>query len=444
MGLDLSGYRGRYGGYGLPQRRQLLPASVDHLLYSSRVVEHLLSEIYGLDADSIASIAVRRLSSGVQGNLSDSARIQLDIDMTDGSERRYNWFVKIRPQKKRNINDGFVGNDDDDHEETCARPAATDFNVFKNEIEFYEKIVPEMRDFLAAEGFDTTSNGDFCFDVPEMLYAREEEENANGDGPAIIVLKDVIAEGYRHERDENGAKCLTPELARAALESIALIHAVSVSMQLKRQVDLADSHPTLVESGLVWTQADMAVRLGHMKDTYCELLRQSQELDSPTLLSRFMQTFDSEERLRELCAKRCRAKDKMTSLQHGDFHFNNLLFKREAGGGRIRVMIVDWQLAYTGRSTGDLSYLLMSSLSHEIREKHEEEMKSVYYYTFNSALARLVNTRCEKEVLEVEYHDSLPLSFFLSCGNIMGGEKEEECVKFSYEICKEAVEKEII
>jgi hypothetical protein len=35
-----------------------------------------------------------------------------------------------------------------------------------------------------------------------------------------------------------------------------------------------------------------------------------------------------------------------------------------------------------------------------------------------------VNTRCEKEVLEVEYHDSLPLSFFLSCGNIMAGEKE--------------------
>jgi hypothetical protein len=37
---------------------------------------------------------------------------------------------------------------------------------------------------------------------------------------------------------------------------------------------------------------------------------------------------------------------------------------------------------------------------------------------------RLVNTRREEEVLEVEYHDSLPLSFFLSCGNIMAGEKE--------------------
>ena len=304
--IDLSGYRSRYGGfssYGC-RRPQLLPASVEQLLARSRAVVQLLKEIYGLEADSIASIAVRRLCSGVQGNLSDSARIQLDIELADGSERCFNWFVKIRPPKK--------GGD----KESSPLGATSDFNVFKNEIEFYEKIVPEMRDFLASEGLDTAAGRDFCFDIPQMLYAREEEAaEEGGEGAAIIVLNDVIAQGFRHERDENGAKFLSCELAAAALESIALIHAVSVSMQVKRQVDLAEIHPTLVESGLVWAQADMAVRLGHMKDTYCELLRQSRELDSPTLLSRFRQSFDSEERLREMCTERCRPRDKMTSLQ---------------------------------------------------------------------------------------------------------------------------------
>ena len=315
--LDLSGYRSRYGGYAAFRRRNLLPTSVGHLLGSTQAVEHLLKEIYGLDPDSVAAIAVRRLCSGVQGNLSDSARLQLDIELTDGSQRTYNWFVKIRPLKAgQNHDDGYGGDRDGGSLPPPPAAATTEFNVFKNEIEFYEKIVPEMREFLAAEGFDSTTARDFCFDVPQMLYAREEEATEDGGpGAAIIVLNDVIADGYRHERDENGAKFLSPELAQAALESIALIHAVTVSMQLKRKVDLAETHPTLVESGLVWTQADMAVRLGHMKDTYCELLRQSRELDSPTLLSRFRQTFDSEERLRELCAERCRTKDKMTSLQ---------------------------------------------------------------------------------------------------------------------------------
>jgi hypothetical protein len=51
---------------------------------------------------------------------------------------------------------------------------------------------------------------------------------------------------------------------------------------------------------------------------------------------------------------------------------------------------------------------------------------------------RLVNTRREEEVLEVEYHDSLPLSFFLSCGNIMAGEKEvqRKRVSFPSQFCR--------
>jgi hypothetical protein len=221
--IDLSGYRSRYG-FCRP-KQLLLPASVEQLLANSRPVEYLLKEIYGLEADSIASIAVRRLCSGVQGNLSDSARLQLDIELADGcGERRYNWFVKIRPRKS---NKG----------DTEAAAAASDFNVFKNEIEFYEKIVPEMRDFLAAEGFENAADRDCVFDIPQLLYAREEEADEEGnEGAAIIVLNDVIAQGYRHERDENGAKFLSCELAAAALESLALIHAVSVSMQVSFDV----------------------------------------------------------------------------------------------------------------------------------------------------------------------------------------------------------------
>ena len=52
------------------------------------------------------------------------------------------------------------------------------------------------------------------------------------------------------------------------------------------KVDLATEYPTLVESGLLWTQAEMATRLAVMKDCYVELLKQSHEIDSPTLLKR--------------------------------------------------------------------------------------------------------------------------------------------------------------
>merc|ERR1712200_122282 len=110
---------------------------------------------------------------------------------------------------------------------------------------------------------------------------------------------------------------------------------------------------------------------------------------------------------------------KTLSLQHGDFHFNNLMFKREEDGS-LKIKIVDWQLTYCGKASGDLSYL-----------------------------KKLSNTGLSAVVLDMDYTDSLPLSFFLSCGNIMAHDQQEPAnqgrsVKFSYEMCKEAVMKEII
>ena len=48
------------------------------------------------------------------------------MELTDGSEAAYNWFVKVRPD---NVNSDIT----------------QQFNIFKNEIEFYQKIVPEMK-----------------------------------------------------------------------------------------------------------------------------------------------------------------------------------------------------------------------------------------------------------------------------------------------------------
>ena len=62
----------------------------------------------------------------------------------------------------------------------------------------------------------------------------------------------------------------------------------------------------------------------------------------------------------------------------------NLLFKEE--GGVLKVMTVDWQLVYTGRSTGDVSYLLLSSIHPDLRQTSEQQLKQAYFHSFNSYL----------------------------------------------------------
>lgn len=404
--LNLAGYARK--------ERKMIPTSVQNLLATPYMLEHFVSKIYKINTNDIKSISVRPDNEGgLKGNLSDSGRLRVKIVMVNGTEELYYWFVKIMPQSS--VNNGF--------------------NIFENEIAFYQKIVPEMRNFVLKEGLGE----DFAdFDVPEILYAH-----SNDDG-AIIILRDIIADGYQHTRDENGDKFLSVEHAIAAVRSIAKLHAVSESLQNKQNFDLAAVHPTLAESGMLWTQAEMAERLEVMKDNYCELLEMSEELDSPTLLARFRKSFDSAERLVDLCQRRCEpGAVKSRTLQHGDFHFNNLMFKMDDNGA-VKVKIVDWQLAYTGKTTGDLSYLLMSSLSRDNWSSYENVIKSEYFDAYDSTIKRLTDGKVEVTGLDMDYNDSLPLSFFLSCGNIMSADLQDKCVQFSYNLCKEAAMKEII
>jgi len=407
--------------------RKTIPSSLPNLVATPYMMENLVKEIYGIKPADIKKIGVMQDNEGgLKGNLSDSGRLRVRVTLSaDNSVQEFHWFVKIMPQISGSAAAGGASHGG--------------FNIFHNEIEFYGKIVPEMREFVASEGL-TDEFAELFDSTPEMLYAKSDEDSA------IIVLNDIIAEGYAHERDANGDKFLDVAAAVCAVRSIAKLHAVSVAMQNKRNMDLAAAYPLLAEAGLLWTHAEMTSRLAVMKESYCELLKQSQELDSPTLLSRFRNVFDSEERLIALCQKRCDYSDangQPLSLQHGDFHFNNLMFKKTADG-QLRVKIVDWQLTYAGKSTGDLSYLLLSSLSSENREQYEEEIKDEYFKEYLETLQKLENGNSVEQKLDNDYNDSLPLSFFLSCGNIMAGDNQDRCVQFSYDMCKEAAMKEII
>jgi len=421
--MDLSAYRKK------PQRK--IPTSIAQLLNDDNIIFGLLKEIYNHDHHDVEKIEVKLLTPGsdIRGNLSDSGRLRIYVKTYGGAEHFYNWFVKVQPTNHQNTE------------------LVSKFNVFKNEIEFYSKIAPKLMKFIKESN---NSNDDIEFDIPKMIFAEEEDERA------IIILEDLVNEGYKQERDANGNRYLSKEKAILAVESIAKIHAASYALQMKQHIDLASKHPTLGKSALLWTNAEMTSRLYAVKDIYCEFLKQSKNPDSPMLLERFRKTFDSEELLRELCFERCSSEEEgILCIQQGDFHFNNLLFKEE--DGKLKVKIVDWQLAYNGGSGADISYLLMSSIDPEQFEIEEENIKEKYFHSFNGTFSALqsqettMDTDDENnnvdEKLEMEYDRSLQLGFFFSCGNVMHEENyedEERKVSFTYQLCREAADKNLI
>merc|ERR1719431_1445312 len=396
----------RRGLQPVRKRSSIIPRDMNHLK-NEMVMSNLLKEIYGISyhCDVRTMNVKEKLSEpgDITGNLSESGKVIVSLVMNSGETMDFNWFVKILPKEHKNSE------------------LMHKFNIFENEIRFYTEL------------------------VPKLLYAESKD-----DAGAVIILEDAGVLGYTQDRDENGGRFLSQEKALLAISSIARIHAASRLYNLHNNVKLEEKHSILGEtSNAMWEDENFIERLSAMKDSYCEVLKKSSEHDSARLLQRFETAFDSSMKLKSLCAERFAPKKMSVSyLQHGDFHFNNLLFKEEVDEP-MKVMIVDWQLTYMGRSTGDISYLLLSSISPEVRRSKEQELKEAYYTAFNSYLKTFeaavmdklshnntgisfsvfcdddrngVEVEIDRDELEHDYHDSSPLSFFLSCGNVLNSE----------------------
>ena len=389
----------------------------------------LLRKIYGHEEEDVRAISVQPLTPGsdITGTLSDSGRLRLLVKLNSGQKFHYNWFVKVQPTTHQNAQ------------------LVAELNLFQNEIEFYQKVAPEIKAFV-----EQNLEGEKVeLDIPELIHADIEEDGA------IIILEDLVSLGFRQARDEQGEKFLSLEKALVSVSSMARFQAASYALQVKKNIDLGQTHPILEISALLWTNEEMMARLSALTNYYCEVLRESSHQDSPALIERFRKAFNSEENLKELCRLRLVGEDKsenISCLQQGDFHFNNLMFLEQ--NGEMKVKIVDWQMAYNGKAGGDIAYLLMSSISPALYKAQEENIKAKYFEEFNRAFYSLVekgegswwNTegRAELEnMLEKDYKDSLPLGFLFSCGNVVHSERER-AVSFAYMLCNEAAHKNLI
>jgi len=66
-----------------------------------------------------------------------------------------------------------------------------------------------------------------------------------------------------------------------------------------------------------------------------------------------------------------------TTVQHGDFRTENLLF--DGHGGEVPMATVDWQMVALGAGALDVAYLLTTSLDVEDRRRHERDLLALYH-----------------------------------------------------------------
>ena len=164
---------------GYQQKKNRIPSSMGDLINNEKILFRLLKIIYNLNYDDIKGVEVKALSPGsdIVGHLSESGRIAIFVTTNDGDQHHFSWFVKIQPKDHENY--GLM----------------SDLNLFRNEIEFYQKIAPELKEFV--EEFKAYGTEDITFDIPELIHAEADPDHA------IIILEDLVEAGYKQTEDFN-------------------------------------------------------------------------------------------------------------------------------------------------------------------------------------------------------------------------------------------------
>lgn len=212
-----------------------------------------------------------------------------------------------------------------------SRGTAAMLGLYAKEVRFYRELATQLP-----------------IRTPRTLFA----EMAN-DGASFFLLFEDLGPA----RGGNQIAGCTIADARAVVQQAAALHAPSWR------------NPAMLDAD--WLKPDPAAAA-----TVKALYPQAQA----TFRERYLNMLEPEymvlcEALAEITATTDRAVEK-TSLVHGDFRLDNVLF--DIRGGAEPVAVLDWQTLTIGNGLTDIGYFLGCGIGDDMRRAHESELLALY------------------------------------------------------------------
>ncbi|GAB0088780.1 uncharacterized protein DMENIID0001_032440 [Sergentomyia squamirostris] len=236
-------------------------------------------------------------------------------------------------------------------------------NVFTQEMEMYDKILPLYHKLLRSVGDCTQIS-------PKSLFSDYKSK--------IIVFQDLSAKDFKMiDRRIR----LDYEHATLVLTKLARLHAASVAVQEKGIYDLKRfdmgmfNRKTYGITSFFVTNYDaltncVAKMMGY--EMYADKLRKLR----PHLVERGLKLYDPKE-------------DELNVLIHGDLWTTNVMFRYDAEQKPIEVQLVDYQYMCWAPLTIDLHYFFNSSLTEELRQTGIDGLVQFYHHHLSDTLIKL-------------------------------------------------------
>lgn len=228
----------------------------------------------------------------------------------------------------------------------------------------------------------------------------------------MLVLENIKPCGYSSADFSRG---LTLRQTSSALEAIAKLHALSLSLKYKEKKSLSERYSFLFQTARATDSYQQLVERG--------LPQLSRFLERRPGLEDVIEALSKiRSNTKELIASLLAPEEPMALITHTDFWCNNLMFCTDSGE-ETKCAILDWQMVTYSRPTNDIALLLISSVPSELRRLHTDTLLSTYWDSLTTT-AKLLGVDIESDLgysrlrLKSDYQRSQLLALLLCIGSV--------------------------
>lgn len=282
-------------------------------------------------------------------------------------------------------------------------------------------MVPDLESFKSNILADSN---EIQLPIPKCYYAHYSAGTSEPEPTppeSVLVLENIKPIGFVGADFSRG---LTLKQTKAAVEAIAQLHALSLSLKVKEGKSLSERYPFLFQTTRASNSYQQLVERG--------LPQLSQFLERrPGLENVLTSLNDLRPHTKDVIESLLSPEEPMALITHTDFWCNNLMFKEDESSCVCSIM--DWQMVTYSRPTNDIALLLISSVPAELRRIHTDTLLDGYWERLTTT-CRLLGLDIEQELgydrkkLSEDYKRSQLLALLLCIGSVdlaLGNEQME-------------------
>ncbi|EDV91147.1 uncharacterized protein LOC6568254 [Drosophila grimshawi] len=248
-------------------------------------------------------------------------------------------------------------------ESVVQREAYKSDKLFRNEVEFYTTIMPELVKFQASK----TGLGAQLFNsIPKCYTARHD----------LLIMEDLRVRGFEMSDRHKG---LSMEETESVLLQVAQLHALSLAYKFEHPLEFTKMC-SVISEGIFCTANTSWYKNYYERLTKNAIKMVSDVLPADSKYMQAMRTFAEDSSFFGQMVELASAESPLSAICHGDCWVNNFLYRYDPEDRQrvLEVALVDFQLVRYSSIALDIANLLYCCTTKKLRDVQLQTLLKIY------------------------------------------------------------------